>query len=631
MLLEDALVLPVYAMNEINVSIIVPVYNVENYIERCLESIVTQTHRGLEAIFVDDCGQDDSIGIVERFMADYDGDIELCIVHHDENRGLSASRNTGIMAARGKYVYFLDSDDSISTDCISLLYSKIEEDTTVQMVVGNYKIIGGLYFEPMNLPQRSYVSEEIIKYQFTYNLYTMAWNKLVNKEFIIDNGLFFQEGIIHEDNLWSFCMACSLNKIAVVLKPTYNYLIRSGSIITENDLNFHEDKLFEVMRNFVSFLFSDRTSVRVKSNITIYKYLQDELRRFVMRPYREGNMELAYERYTDFRGWKVYPLGYIFFNRKINIGQKLASLHRLFPIDNGFRLYCWLNRNKYKKANDISRMKVTIITISYNNLEGLKRTVPSVLSQTYTGYEYIVIDGGSTDGSKEYLQSQERIDYWVSEPDTGVYNAMNKGLEHAHCEYCIFMNSGDHFFSASSLEEAVPLLQGADFYTGGTVCIDGNDVYPWLPPSEITMELMLNGALSHQATFSKTEVLKRHRFNENNRIVSDWELVFDEWYYNKCTYESIDPMIASFYMDGISNTDKDLDKEERKRVIDRIINGKKVKYEQWNGDEKKRQKQVQRREKLRKKIEIAMKKKPIARDWKIIRNGFKFLIKDIFN
>ena len=126
-------------------------------------------------------------------------------------------------------------------------------------------------------------------------------------------------------------------------------------------------------------------------------------------------------------------------------------------------------------------------------------------------------------------------------------------------------------------------------------------------------------------------MLKRHRFNENNRIVSDWELVFDEWYYNKCTYESIDPIIASFYMDGISNTDKDLDKEERKRVIDRIINGKKVKYEQWNGDEKKRQKQVQRREKLRKKIEIAMKKKPIARDWKIIRNGFKFLIKDIFN
>lgn len=631
MLVDGALVLQVYAMNEINVSIIVPVYNVEKYIERCLESIVAQTYRKLEVIFVDDCGQDDSIGIVERFIADYDGGISLSIVHHDKNRGQSASRNTGIMAARGRYVYFLDSDDYISTDCISLLYSKIEEDATVQMVVGNYKIIGGLYFNPMNLPQRSYTSEEIIKYQFTYNIYTMAWNKLVSRKFIIDNGLFFQEGIIHEDNLWSFCTACCLDKIAIVLKPTYNYIIRSGSTMTGNDAEFHEGQLFEVMCSFVDFLFSDRTSARVKSNLTIYIYLQNELRRLVMRPYSEGDMQLAYERYADFRKWKYYPLSNILFNYKINVGQKIASLHRLFSIESGFKLYCRQNKNKYKVSNDISRMKVTIITISYNNLNGLKRTIPSVLAQTYTGYEYIVIDGGSTDGSKEYLQSQERIDYWVSEPDTGVYNAMNKGLEHAHGEYCIFMNSSDHFFSALSLEQAVPLLQGADFYTGGTICIDGDKVYSWLPPSKITLELMLKGALSHQATFSKTAVLKRHKFNENNKIVSDWELVFDEWYYNKCTYEAITPMIASFYMDGISNTDKGLDKEERKKVIDRIIGRKKVKYEKKNGDEKKEQKRIRRREKLRNKIETAMKKDPIARDWKIIRNGFKFLIKDIFN
>ena len=73
-------------------------------------------------------------------------------------------------------------------------------------------------------------------------------------------------------------------------------------------------------------------------------------------------------------------------------------------------------------------MKVTIITIAYNNLNGLKRTIPSVLSQTYTDYEYIVIDGGSSDGSKEFLQQHPRIDYWVSEPDKGIYNAMNKGI-----------------------------------------------------------------------------------------------------------------------------------------------------------------------------------------------------------
>lgn len=86
------------------------------------------------------------------------------------------------------------------------------------------------------------------------------------------------------------------------------------------------------------------------------------------------------------------------------------------------------------------RNKVTIITVNYNNLEGLKRTIPSVLSQTFHDYEYIVIDGGSTDGSKEYIESQQQgLTYWVSERDKGIYPAMNKGIAQAHGEYCIFI------------------------------------------------------------------------------------------------------------------------------------------------------------------------------------------------
>ena len=98
--------------------------------------------------------------------------------------------------------------------------------------------------------------------------------------------------------------------------------------------------------------------------------------------------------------------------------------------------------------------KLTIITINYNNLEGLKRTVESVLNQTWQEFEYIVIDGGSNDGSAEYIESQsEHIDYWVSEPDKGIYNAMNKGIAKARGEYLLFLNSGDHLYSAKVLEE----------------------------------------------------------------------------------------------------------------------------------------------------------------------------------
>src|SRR5690606_20733259 len=95
---------------------------------------------------------------------------------------------------------------------------------------------------------------------------------------------------------------------------------------------------------------------------------------------------------------------------------------------------------------------LTIITINLNNLEGLKTTIESVLSQTWQEFEYIVIDGGSTDGGKEYIESQKtHLNYWVSEPDKGIYNAMNKGILKSSGKYLLFLNSGDHLYDNQSL------------------------------------------------------------------------------------------------------------------------------------------------------------------------------------
>lgn len=137
------------------------------------------------------------------------------------------------------------------------------------------------------------------------------------------------------------------------------------------------------------------------------------------------------------------------------------------------------------------RNKVTIITVNYNNLEGLKRTIPSVLSQTFHDYEYIVIDGGSTDGSKEYIESQQQgLTYWVSERDKGIYPAMNKGIAQAHGEYCIFMNSGDHFFSSVALEQAALELDGTDFCVGKTIVIDERLAYLCTPPQKLSFNFI---------------------------------------------------------------------------------------------------------------------------------------------
>src|SRR5690606_22317295 len=100
--------------------------------------------------------------------------------------------------------------------------------------------------------------------------------------------------------------------------------------------------------------------------------------------------------------------------------------------------------------------KLSIVTINLNNLVGLQKTMQSVFNQTFTDYEYIVIDGGSTDGSKEYIEKHtNKLVYWVSEKDGGVYEAMNKGIIKATGEYCNFLNSGDYFWNNSVLEKSL--------------------------------------------------------------------------------------------------------------------------------------------------------------------------------
>ena len=112
-------------------------------------------------------------------------------------------------------------------------------------------------------------------------------------------------------------------------------------------------------------------------------------------------------------------------------------------------------------------MKLSVITINFNNRDGLRKTIESVVNQTFKDFEYIIIDGGSTDGSVDVIKEYaDRIDYWVSEPDKGIYNAMNKGIDVAKGEYCIFMNSGDCFYVNDVYENVFRELDGVDIIIG---------------------------------------------------------------------------------------------------------------------------------------------------------------------
>ncbi|SHM61216.1 glycosyltransferase family 2 protein [Flavobacterium saccharophilum] len=210
---------------------------------------------------------------------------------------------------------------------------------------------------------------------------------------------------------------------------------------------------------------------------------------------------------------------------------------------------------------------LSIITINYNNLGGLMTTVSSVKNQTWQGFEYIVIDGGSSDGSKEYLESQTQfLDIWVSEKDSGIYNAMNKGIKLAKGEYLLFLNSGDHLFNEKVLEQNFDKLKQKDLICFNLQMVRNGFSKIAASPASLCFSDIYTSSLPHPATFIKKELFSTvGLYDEGLRIVSDWKFFLLALFKFNCSYLKIDETIATFYLDGISSVEDY--SEERKLVM----------------------------------------------------------------
>lgn len=205
-----------------------------------------------------------------------------------------------------------------------------------------------------------------------------------------------------------------------------------------------------------------------------------------------------------------------------------------------------------------NKKRLSIITINYNNRDGLKKTIESVINQTFQDYEYIIIDGGSTDGSidviKEFL---DRITYWISEKDSGIYNAMNKGVLVAHGEYVQFLNSGDILYNENVLANVFAIPFREDIVCGNLLFDNGKI---WEVPDDVTMEFFLNGSLPHPSSFIKRVLFEEHAYNEQFKIAGDWEFFVFHLVLKNALYNKINIKIAVFDTNGISSITK---KEER--------------------------------------------------------------------
>lgn len=226
-------------------------------------------------------------------------------------------------------------------------------------------------------------------------------------------------------------------------------------------------------------------------------------------------------------------------------------------------------------------MLFSIITINRNNAVGLEKTLRSVAAQSFREFEYIVIDGASTDGSVEVIKRYE-IQFahlkWVSEPDSGIYNAMNKGIRMASGEYVQILNSADCLAS----DEVTERMMKALTETGCPSILYGNMIkcFPdgrrmvdkCFAGQEISMLGMFTGTLNHDPAYIRRELFEKYGFyDESLKIVSDWK-----WYLQSIILGGekpryVDMDVTLFDMTGISETNKDLDKTERKQVLEQLF------------------------------------------------------------
>ena len=239
-------------------------------------------------------------------------------------------------------------------------------------------------------------------------------------------------------------------------------------------------------------------------------------------------------------------------------------------------------------------LKLSIISINLNNAPGLRKTIESVVSQTFTDYEYIIIDGGSTDGSVDVIKEYaDRITYWVSELDKGIYNAMNKGILSANGEYCLFLNSGDYLNQVDALEKIFSSSNNEDLIYWDIVSESGK----MTQQEVLTVYKFIYSTIGHPASLIKRKLFDLvGLYNESNRIASDWEFFLKLFLQIKFTYKYLNKSFTYCEAGGVSarKENKNLKYSERLLVLNREINPLILKdYESWR-EEKMRLKRYEK-------------------------------------
>lgn len=173
-----------------------------------------------------------------------------------------------------------------------------------------------------------------------------------------------------------------------------------------------------------------------------------------------------------------------------------------------------------------NNLKISVVTVCYNAVDTIEKTILSVLNQSYTNIEYIIIDGGSTDGTVDVIKKYaDRLAYWISEPDRGIYDAMNKGIDIVTGEYINFMNSGDEFYDSNVISLLFNKPNNADVIYGDTYIILPN--YKFRNKNRPLSEFNRTLPFGHQSTFAKSSLMKKFKFDTSFKSAADYYFLYN--------------------------------------------------------------------------------------------------------
>lgn len=281
------------------ISIIIPVYNVESYIGECLRSVLTQQGNiPVEIILVDDGSTDGSMDIAEKMLNQTPAHQKTCILRHERCRGCSAARNTGTAVATGEYIFYLDSDDLLASDAMLTLLQAARQ-SGADITVGSCKLTISTSDPFFKTTPGEWNNEACTRAFFSRLIQPMAWNKLIKRDWLVQSGVDFHEGIIHEDELWMASLALRRAHVFVIGHPTYMYRnVRTGSVMNQARLRSMMSYL-TIVRILLFRVWRENPEIRKLVWIWCFSIFKGCLIRCVLGPILKRNYSMPFLHFAD--------------------------------------------------------------------------------------------------------------------------------------------------------------------------------------------------------------------------------------------------------------------------------------------------------------------------------------------